>query len=117
MILSKLFFLDINAFNCNVLLILYLSTGKRFSHLSADGKREIVEILETITYMVCQDNDVTQEDFHKILTSRNVPIKLFRAADQNGDGDLSIDEVMNFLVVLTKPTYVSYSLHIHSSTV
>ena len=90
------------------MLILHISTGKRFSHLSADGKREIVEILETITYMVCQDNDVTQEDFHKILTSRNVPIKLFRAADQNGDGDLSIDEVMNFLVVLTKPTYVLY---------
>ena len=80
------------------------STGKRFSHLSDDGKREIVEILETITYMICHENDVLQEDFHKILTSRNVPNKLFRAADQNGDGDLSIDEVMDFLVVLTKPT-------------
>ena len=54
--------------------------------------------------MVCHESDVTQEDFHKILTSRNVPIKLFRAADQNGDGDLSVDEVMDFLVVLTKPT-------------
>lgn len=54
--------------------------------------------------MICQDGDVTQEDFRKILTSRNVPTKLFRAADQNDDGDLSIDEVMDFLVVLTKPT-------------
>ena len=83
--------------------MLLFSTGKRFSHLSADGKREIVEMLETTTYLICQDDDVTSENFHKILTSRNVPKKLFRAADQNGDGDLSVSEVMDFLVVITKP--------------
>ena len=80
------------------------SKGKRFNHISTDGKREVVEILETATYLVCQDSDITQEYFRKILNSRNVPLKLFRAADQNGDGDLSISEVMDFLVVLTKPT-------------
>ena len=53
--------------------------------------------------MICQDDDVTSTNFHRILTSRNVPKKLFRAADQNGDGDLSVSEVMDFLVVLTKP--------------
>ena len=63
-----------------------------------------MEILETATYLVCQDSDITQDYFRKILNSRNVPLKLFRAADQNGDGDLSISEVMDFLVVLTKPT-------------
>ena len=73
-------------------------------HLSADAKRDIVEILETATYLICQDDDVTKDYFHSILISRNVPTKLFRAADQNGDGDLTVSEVMDFLVVLTKPT-------------
>ena len=54
--------------------------------------------------MICHENDVLQEEFHKILTCRNVPNVLFRAADQNGNGDISVDEVMDFLVVLTKPT-------------
>ena len=81
----------------------HFRTGKRFSHLSEDGKRDIVEILETTTYLICQDDDVSKEYFQKIVTSRNVPTKLFRAADQNGDGNLSLSEVMDFLVILTKP--------------
>ena len=62
-----------------------------------------MELLETATYLICQDEDVDAEYFLKILTTLNVPTKLFRAADKNGDGDLSISEVMNFLVVLTTP--------------
>ena len=61
----------------------------------------MVELLETATYLICQDEDVTAEYFLKILTTLNVPTKLFRAADKDGDGDLSISEVMNFLLVLT----------------
>ena len=63
----------------------------------------MVELLETATYLICQDKDVSAEYFLKILTTLNVPTKLFRAADKNGDGDLSISEVMNFLIVLTTP--------------
>ena len=62
-----------------------------------------MELLETATYLICQDEDVTAEYFLKILTTLNVPTKLFRAADKDGDGDLSISEVMNFLLVLTTP--------------
>ena len=80
-----------------------LSKAKRFNHLSAEAKRGVVELLETATYLICQDEDVTAEYFLKILTTLNVPTKLFRAADKDGDGDLSISEVMNFLLVLTTP--------------
>ena len=84
--------------------VIYIySRGKRFVHLSSDAKRNIVEIFETATYLICQDDDVTKEYFQNILISRNVPTKLFQAADKNGDGDLTISEIMDFLVVLTKP--------------
>ena len=84
-------------------IISLLSKATRFNHLTADAKRGVVELLETATYLICQDEDVNAEYFLKILTTLNVPTKLFRAADKNGDGDLSISELMNFLVVLTTP--------------
>ena len=84
-------------------MVSFLSKAKRFNHLSTEAKRGVVELLETATYLICQDEDVTAEYFLKILTTLNVPTKLFRAADKDGDGDLSISEVMNFLLVLTTP--------------
>ena len=89
--------------NKNFVIVSLLSKAKRFNHLSAEAKRGVVELLETATYLICQDEDVTAEYFLKILTTLNVPTKLFRAADKDGDGDLSISEVMNFLLVLTTP--------------
>ena len=89
--------------NKTFVIVSLLSKAQRFNHLSAEAKRGVVELLETATYLICQDEDVTAEYFLKILTTLNVPTKLFRAADKDGDGDLSISEVMNFLLVLTTP--------------
>lgn len=72
--------------------------------MSADSKRDLVEILETTTYLICQIADVTKAHFQKILISRNIPAKLFRAADQDTDVDLTLSVIMDFLVTLTKPT-------------
>ena len=63
----------------------------------------MVETLESATYFICQDRAITKDAFQKIISSRNVPYKLFGAADKNGDGNVSINELMDFLVVLTKP--------------
>ena len=79
------------------------SNGIRFKHLSPKRKREVVETLESATYFICQDGAITKESFQKIISSRNVPYKLFGAADKNGDGNVSIGELMDFLIVLTKP--------------
>ena len=99
--IHKLFFFGKK--NKRFIIVSLLSKAKRFNHLTADAKRGVVELLETATYLICQDKDVSAEYFLKILTTLNVPTKLFRAADKNGDGDLSISEVMNFLIVLTTP--------------
>ena len=76
--------------------------------MSADSKRDLVEIFETATYLICKNADVTKENFRKILISRNIPTKLFRAADKDKDGDLTLSEIMDLLVTLTQPT-VSYT--------
>ena len=89
--------------NKTFVIVSLLSKAKRFNHLTADSKRGVVELLETATYLICQDKDITAEHFLKILTTLNVPTRLFRAADKDGDGDLSISEGMNFLLVLTTP--------------
>ena len=99
--IHKLFLFGKN--NKWLIIVSLLSKAKRFNHLTADAKRGVVELLETATYLICQDEDVSAEYFLKILTTLNVPTKLFRAADKNSDGDLSISEVMNFLIVLTTP--------------
>ena len=46
-----------------------------------------------------------QEDFRKIINSRGVRENLFRLADADGDGNLNVEEVIDFLVVLSKPRY------------
>ena len=45
------------------------------------------------------------EGFYKILNSRGIREQLFTLADKDNDGELSINEVMAFLVVITKPRY------------
>ena len=72
--------------------------------MSADSKRDLVEIIETATYLICKHAAVTKADFQKILITKNIPTMLFRAADEDKDGELTLSEIMDFLVTLTKPT-------------
>ena len=46
-----------------------------------------------------------QEDFRKIINSRGIRENLFRLADADGSGNLNLDEVIDFLVILSKPRY------------
>ena len=46
-----------------------------------------------------------QEDFRKIVNSRGVRENLFKLADADGSGDISVEEVIDFLVVLSKPRH------------
>ena len=65
--------------------------------------QKVVEIFRTATNSVCQDENLTADNFQKVLTSFDVPTILFQAVDHNGDGYLSISDMMNFLVELTTP--------------
>ena len=46
-----------------------------------------------------------QENFRKIVNSRGVRENLFRLADADSSGDISVEEVIDFLVVLSKPRH------------
>ena len=39
----------------------------------------------------------------QIMTSRNVPSRIFRLADSDNDGHLNVEELMNFLIAVSKP--------------
>jgi hypothetical protein len=37
------------------------------------------------------------------MTSRNVPSRIFRLADCDNNGHLNVEELMNFLIAISKP--------------
>ena len=67
-----------------------------------DYGRDIIELLEAVAYLICQDDPISSDSFHTIMTSRSVPRKMMRLADTDGDQVISIEEMMNFIVYITK---------------
>jgi hypothetical protein len=37
------------------------------------------------------------------MTSRNVPSRIFRLADSDNNGHLNVEELMHFLIAISKP--------------
>ena len=80
-----------------------------FSHNNSnksEDRIDIVELLEAIAYLICQDDPISPQSFHKIFSNRGVPASIFRLADTNKDGAVSIDEMMNFIMHISNPRYV-----------
>ena len=73
------------------------------SHSKSEDRIDIVELLEAIAYLICQDDPITPQSFHKIFSNRGVPPSIFRLADTNKDGAVSIDEMMNFIMHISNP--------------
>ena len=73
------------------------------SHSKSEDRIDIVELLEAIAYLICQDDPITPQSFHKIFSNRGVPASIFRLADTNKDGAVSIDEMMNFIMHISNP--------------
>lgn len=69
-----------------------------------EEKADIVELLEAVAYLICQDDPIKPDTFHRILSSRGVPAKILRLADTNKDGTVSVEEMMNFIIGITNPT-------------
>ena len=38
-----------------------------------DYGRDIIELLEAVAYLICQDDPITSETFYTIMTSKSVP--------------------------------------------
>lgn len=66
-------------------------------------KLDLVELLEAVTYLVCQDNHVVPDTFYKIWSSRGVVTKLMRCIDKAGDDITTVEEFMSFVIVITNP--------------
>ena len=54
---------------------------------------------------MCFFNYFQQEDFRKIINSRGIRENLFRLADADGGGSLNLEEVIDFLLIISKPSY------------
>ncbi len=68
---------------------------------------DFVDLLDTVAYHVVGDGDsspppVDAPAFRSLLRSRGVPAKLWRIVDRDGDGSVSVDEIANALVMLSK---------------
>ena len=70
---------------------------------NSEERIDIVELLEAIAYLICQDEPITPNSFHKIFSNRGVPASIFRLADTNHDAAVSIDEMMNFILHISNP--------------
>lgn len=83
--------------------IIICFSGPHFDHVSLEFKGSLIDIIGAVTYLVCGEQNIQREHFRKIMTSRNVPSKLFQLADSDKGGDLNVKEVMDFLVILSAP--------------
>lgn len=83
------------------------SNPEYYGSSSSEERMDIVELLEAIAYLICQDDPIRPETFHRIISSRGVPGKILRLADKNRDGVVSVEEMMNFILTITNPRHLS----------
>ena len=90
----------------------YCSRGNHYEVTNASEKgTDIVELLEAIAYLICQDDPIRVDTFYKIVSSRGVPAKILRLADTNYDGVVSVEEMMSFIMIITNPRLVLLNFH------
>ena len=64
-------------------------------------KKDFVDLLEAITYLVCKDDIVSGEAFYKIFSTRGVATKVMRVLNKDTDSKVEVGELMSFLMGLT----------------
>jgi len=62
---------------------------------------DLVDLLEAITYLVCQENAVSSETFYKIFSTRGVATKVMRVLSKTPDNNSDLGELMSFVMELT----------------
>ena len=60
-------------------------------------------MLEAVTYVICKDDPVNPDTFYKIMSSNGMPAKILRIIDTDYDGEISVEDTMNFIVAWTSP--------------
>jgi len=85
---------------------LNLYSGGRFDHTSIQARLDTILLVETAAYIMCEEKPIDPVVFQRIMTSRNVPSRIFRMADSNNDGQLNVEELMAFLITISMPRLV-----------
>merc|ERR1719210_2232545 len=63
----------------------------------AQNRLDFIDLIEAITYLVCEDHLVTPEFFHKIFSTRGVSTKLIRVLATEGS-KVDVDDFMSFIM-------------------
>eukprot|EP00092_Neocalanus_flemingeri_P018191 GFUD01019688.1.p1 GENE.GFUD01019688.1~~GFUD01019688.1.p1 ORF type:complete len:1116 (+),score=193.24 GFUD01019688.1:205-3552(+) len=72
------------------------------NHTMAQNKLNLVEFIEAITYNICQENSVTADDFHEIISTRFVADKILKVLKEDTNNDLiNVDRIMSFILTTT----------------
>ena len=62
---------------------------------------ELIDILDSITYLLCKDDDISSNRFYEIWNSRGVLPKLLSCIDKDHDAIYTVEEVMAFIISIT----------------
>ena len=65
-------------------------------------------MIEAITYVFCQDKDVTQDNFYKIFSTRGVTV-----INRESEDKIEVDDLMNFIMTATRGQHLSAELDEH----
>eukprot|EP00092_Neocalanus_flemingeri_P001545 GFUD01001647.1.p1 GENE.GFUD01001647.1~~GFUD01001647.1.p1 ORF type:complete len:817 (+),score=154.82 GFUD01001647.1:61-2511(+) len=66
------------------------------------SKLDLVDLLESITYLCCQDKDIAREDFEKIISSTIVSKNLAKLLGDD-ENECTMEKLMDFIMAATKP--------------
>ena len=73
------------------------------SHLGIEFLHSFMDLLSSVTYLICSDGPVELQSFHKIMGTLNVPKQFFKLADRENQGQLNVDDVMVFVMMISAP--------------
>jgi len=63
---------------------------------------EIVELIEAITYLVCQEGNVGPPDFQKIISTKGISYKITQVLGKERDEGIEVDEMMALIMTVTR---------------
>ena len=66
-----------------------------------EERLNFIDLLESITYLICQEEDITLTEFSKIITTKGVPKKLCQCLGEKKT-ECTLVEFMNFILETTK---------------
>jgi len=79
----------------------------------AQDKLDFIDLIEAITYLVCQENNVTHEHFHRIFSTKGVANKIIRVLNRDTDNKIEVDDLMSFIITASRGTHLSAELTEH----